>query len=113
MNTNSYEPSPGRPLQAFNFALDTTAEQEAAVRRHFGARRYANNWTVAEIKRELNLYRECAVSFGPPWLFRLRKRWNRDKHRLAVDPDGNPWWQQVSKEAFANGIADAVSAHWR
>ena len=113
MNANSYESSPGRMLQAFNFALEPTAEQEAAVRRHFGARRYACNWTVAEIKRELDLYRECGVSFGPPSLFRLRKRWNRDKHRLALDADGNPWWTEVSKEAFSNGIADAVDAYWR
>ena len=60
----------------------------------------------------MTLYRECGVSFGPPSLARLRKRWNRDKHRLAVDPDGNPWWQEVSKEAFSGGIADAVTAYW-
>ncbi len=113
MNTNSYESSPGRTLQAFNFALEPTAEQQAAIRRRFGARRYACNWTVAEIRRELDLYRECGVSFGPPSLFRLRKRWNRDKHRLALDADGNPWWTEVSKEAFSNGIADAVDAYWR
>ena len=64
MNTNSYESSPGRTLQAFNFALEPTAEQQAAIRRRFGVRRYACNWTVAEIRRELDLYRECGVSFG-------------------------------------------------
>ena len=106
-------PSYERTLQAFSFALDTTAEQEAAIRRHFGARRYAYNWTVAEVKRELDLYRERGVSYGPPSHFRLRKRWNRDKHRLALDSDGNSWWPTVSKEAFANGIADAVDAYWR
>ena len=113
LNTNSYEPSPERTLQAFSFALDPTPEQEAAIRRHFGARRYAYNWTVAEIRRELDLYRECGVSFGPPSLYRLRRRWNRDKHRVALDAEGNPWWIEVSKEAFSNGIADAVSAYWR
>ena len=82
------------------------------IRRHFGARRYAYNWTVAEIRRELSLYRECGVSFGPPSLARLRKRWNRNKHRLAVDAEGVPWWSEVSKEAFSNGIADAVTAYW-
>ncbi len=110
--TTMFEPAPGREVQAFSFALDPTPEQEASVRRHFGARRYAYNWTVAEIRRELRLHRECGVSFGPPSLARLRKRWNRNKHRLAVDPDGNPWWQEVSKEAFSNGIADAVTAYW-
>ena len=107
-----YERSPERTLQSFSFALRPTPDQESAIRRHFGARRYAYNWTVAETRRELTLYRECGVSFGPPSLARLRKRWNRDKHRLAVDTDGTPWWQEVSKEAFANGIADAVTAYW-
>ena len=102
-----------RTIQAFSFALDPTPEQASLVRRHFGARRYAYNWTVAEIRRELDLHRECGVSFGRPSLARLRRRWNRDKHRIAVDHDGNPWWQEVSKEAFSNGIADAVDAYWR
>ena len=78
-------------VQAFSFALDVTEDQEDSIRRHFGARRYAYNWTVAEIRRELDLYRECGVSFGPPSLARLRRRWNRDKHRLAVDTCGTPW----------------------
>ena len=107
-----YEPSSDGTLQAFGFALDPTPEQEASILRHFGARRYAYNWTVAEIRRELDLHRECGVSFGPPSLARLRKRWNRNKHRLAVDEVGNPWWPEVSKEAFSNGIADAVTAYW-
>ena len=107
-----FEPAPGRVVQAFGFALDPTPEQEASISRHFGARRYAYNWTVAEIRLEMALYRECGVSFGPPSLARLRKRWNRNKHRLAVDTDGNPWWPEVSKEAFAGGIADAVTAYW-
>ena len=110
--TTGHEQELGWTLQAFAFALDPTDEQEASIRRHFGARRYAYNWTVAEIRRELDLYRECGVSFGPPSLARLRKRWNRNKHRLAVDVDGVPWWSKVSKEAFSNGIADAVTAYW-
>ena len=99
-------------LQAFSFALDPTLEQEVVIGRHFGARRYAYNWTVAEIRGELELYRECGVSFGTPSLARLRRRWNRDKYRLAVDAEGVPWWREVSKEAFSNGIADAVTAYW-
>ena len=112
LGATGYGRSPERTLQSFSFALGPTPDQESTIRRHFGARRYAYNWTVAEIRRELALYRECGISFGPPSLARLRKRWNRDKHRLAVDTDGTPWWQEVSKEAFANGIADAVTAYW-
>ena len=99
-------------IQAFSFALDPTDDQEASIHRHFGARRYAYNWTVAEIRQEMALYRECGVSYGPPSLARLRRRWNRDKHRLAVDSEGAPWWPEVSKEAFSGGIADAVTAYW-
>ena len=112
MTTTGYEPTHGSVLQAFVFALDPTADQESSIRRHFGARRYAYNWTVAVIRLETALYRECGVSFGPPSLARLRKRWNRDKHRLAVDSGGSPWWPEVSKEAFSCGIADAVTAYW-
>lgn len=107
-----HEPERGRVLQAFVFALDPTTDQESSIRRHFGARRYAYNWTVSEMRLELALHRECGVSFGPPSLARLRKRWNRDKHRLAVDAEGRPWWPEVSKEAFSCGIADAVTAYW-
>ena len=112
MTTSRYEPMPGRTVQAFNFALDPKADQESSIRRHFGARRYAYNWTVAEMRRELALHRECGVSFGLPSLARFRKRWNRGKHRLAVDSGGHPWWQEVSKEAFSGGIADAVTGYW-
>ena len=31
---------------------------------------------------------------------------------MAVDADGRPWWPEVSGEAFAGGIADAVTAYW-
>lgn len=33
----------GWTVQAFQFALDCTAEQTACVRRQFGGRRYARN----------------------------------------------------------------------
>ena len=102
----------GWVLQAFSFALDPTEEQSVALRRHFGARRYAYNWTIGQIRQEMALFRECGVSYGPPSLMRLRKRWNRQKHDVAVDAEGNPWWTEVSKEAFANGVADAVTAYW-
>ena len=100
----------GWVLQAFSFALDPTEEQSGALRRHFGARRYAYNWTIGQIRQEMALFRECGVSYGPPSLMRLRKRWNRQKHEIAVDAEGNPWWTEVSKEAFAHGVADAVTA---
>ena len=107
-----YVETEGWTLQAFSFALDPTEEQSGALRRHFGSRRYAYNWTIGQIRQEMSLFRECGVSYGPPSLMRLRKRWNRVKHEVAVDTEGNPWWTEVSKEVFANGVADAVTAYW-
>ena len=43
----------------------------------------------------------------------LRKHWNRNKNRLCVDTvTGEIWWPELSKEAAANGIDDAVTAYW-
>jgi putative transposase len=43
----------------------------------------------------------------------LRKRWNAVKAAECVDTKtGEVWWPQVSKEAFADGIAGAVDAYW-
>ena len=43
----------------------------------------------------------------------LRKLWNRAKDVLCVDAEtGRRWWRDLSKEAAANGIADAVGAYW-
>ena len=64
------------------------------------------------MRLELSLCSECGVSFGPPSLARLSKRWNRFEHRLAVDSSGHRWWQGVSKEAFSSGMADTVTAYW-
>jgi putative transposase len=34
----------------------------------------------------------------------LRRAWNQAKHQVA------PWWRERSKEAYASGIADLVTA---
>lgn len=36
--------------------------------------------------------------------YSLRKRWN------AVKDEAAPWWAECSKEAYANGIVDAVES---
>ena len=109
-----YKPPEGWKLQAFEFALDPAGGQGEAIRRHFGARRFAYNWAVEQLKRDLDLYREQGVSVDPPSLAGMRKRWNLCKEELAVNRrDKRSWWRSVSKEAFSTGIADAVDAYWR
>jgi putative transposase len=103
----------GWTVQAFQFALDCTAEQEACLRRQFGGRRYARNWAVRTLKEDITRYRETGEETGVPSLAGLRKRWNRIKGTECVDAGtGEVWWPQISKEAFADGIKAAVEAYW-
>ena len=74
------------------------------ARQAFGARRYAYNWALGQVKA--NLDARTADPTVPPlsWNFyELRKAWNQAKHDVA------PWWRCTSKEAYASGIADLVA----
>ena len=130
-----YEPPAGMTCQSFEFALDATDEQVAALFSHFGARRYAYNWAVEQLRRHRFCYvaykRRCesvpeivsgsaghgydwrAMRSGPAYPDRraLRKQWNVEKHQRCVNAEsGEVWWTQNSKEAYANGIFDACDA---
>jgi putative transposase len=103
----------GWTVQAFQFALDCTAEQEACLRRQFGGRRYARNWAVRILKEDITRYRETGEETEAPSLAGLRKRWNQVKDTECVDAGtGEVWWPQISKEAFGDGIKAAVDAYW-
>jgi putative transposase len=103
----------GWTVQAFQFALECTPEQEAALRRHFGARRYARNWAVRTLKEDITRYRETGEQTAVPSLAGLRKRWNQAKDTECVDAEtGQAWWPHISKEAFSDGIKGAVDAYW-
>ncbi|HZV49131.1 MAG TPA: transposase, partial [Candidatus Dormibacteraeota bacterium] len=109
-----YAAPDGWTLQAFQFALDPTPEQWQVIRRQWGGRRYAYNWAIRTLKADLDAYRESGESKEPPSFYGLRWRWNRAKATECVDQEtGEVWWPQISKEAFANGIKDAVDAYWR
>ena len=130
-----YEPPAGMTCQPFKFALDATDAQVAALFSHFGARRYAYNWAVEQLRRHRFCYvahkRRCesvpeiasgsaghgydwrAMRAGPAYPDRrsLRKQWNVEKHWRCVNAEsGEVWWTQNSKEAYANGIFDACDA---
>jgi putative transposase len=96
----------GWVARGFRFEVEaTTAGQPALIRQHFGARRYAHNWALAQIKANLDA-RAADPAIAPlAWNFyALRKQWNQAKHQVA------PWWRCASKEAYASGIADLVAA---
>src|SRR5713226_415329 len=100
-------------IQAYQFALDPTPEQEDMLRSHCGAQRYAWNWGLARVKANLG-QREAEKSYGiagddlTPALswsaYSLRKAWNEVKGEIA------PWWAENSKEAYAAGLANLAVA---
>ena len=65
-----------------------------------GARRFAYNWAVAQIKVSFGVVEETGEYDSAVWsAYSLRKRWNQVKGEAA------PWWAENSKEAYAGGIA--------
>jgi putative transposase len=95
----------GRIVKGWKVRLMPTPGQVARFKRDDGARRFAGNWAVQEIRRALMLGPEGGPYDSAVWShYELRKRWNR------VKPEVAPWWAECSKEAYSNGIADAVNA---
>jgi putative transposase len=94
----------GWVARGFRFEVQpTTSGQPALIRQHFGARRFAYNWALSQVKA--NLDARAADPAVPPLAWNLpvlRKQWNQTKHEVA------PWWRGCSKEAYASGIADLV-----
>ncbi|MEO6086735.1 MAG: IS607 family element RNA-guided endonuclease TnpB [Umezawaea sp.] len=105
-------------IQAYRFALDPTAGQEAALRSHCGGQRFAFNWGLAVVRANLG-QREAERSYGlsgdqltaaVSWsAFSLRKRWNQTKDDIAS------WWPENSKEAYSSGLANLATAlaNWK
>ncbi len=96
----------GWVARGFRFEVQpTTIGQSARIPQHFGARRFAYNWALAQVKANLDA-RAADPSVAPlAWnLPALRKQWNQAKDQVA------PWWRDCSKEAYAAGIADLVAA---
>jgi len=104
-----FEVPDGWVARGFVFEVETTSlEQSARVAQAFGARRYAYNWALGQVKANLDarIAARIADPTVPPlaWNFyELRKAWNQAKQDVA------PWWRCTSKEAYASGIADLVA----
>jgi putative transposase len=103
-------------VQAFRFALDPNASQEAALRSHCGAARAAYNWAVGWVtaswwqRRAEESYGvpEAELTEWRPWsLQSLRKAFNEAK---KSDSRFAAWWEDNSKEAYNTGLANASAA---
>ena len=113
VGVRKFEVRPGCVVQAYRFALDPNAGQEAALRSHCGAARVAFNWALAHIQANWE-QRTAEATYGvseaelTPWqgwsLPALRREWNAVKERVA------PWWGEHSKEAYGAGLANASAA---
>lgn len=108
---------PGEPLPtgwlvtAAKFEVDQPADPDRAalVRSHFGARRFAFNWGLAQVKADLDASRTDPGHESLDWdLKALRWAWNRAKDTVA------PWWATNSKECYSSGLADLTQglANW-
>ncbi|BBZ02719.1 resolvase [Mycolicibacterium chitae] len=108
-----FEVPDGWVLQAYQYAIDPTQAQAAAMESHAGGARFAYNTMLRAVKANLD-QREAERSYGItkadltptlPWSFQsLRNDFNKRKHRVAVREDGTPWWGENSKEAYANAV---------
>jgi putative transposase len=98
--------SEGWVARGFRFEVEPTMpEQWMRIDQHFGARRFAYNWTLALVKANLDARTADPAVVPLRWtLYDLRREWNQAKHHVA------PWWSGCSKEAYASGIADLVTA---
>lgn len=86
-------------LEAVKVALDPTPAQERRLLPHAGGARFAFNATLAHVKGAIDAGENIGRSPYAP-----RKWWNKNKGKLAVSEDGEPWWQENSKESYSYGL---------
>ncbi|MFF3468607.1 IS607 family element RNA-guided endonuclease TnpB [Streptomyces sp. NPDC002619] len=111
-----FQPQPGFVVQAYRYALDPNATQEAALRSHCGAARAAYNWAVGWVTaswwqrtaEETYGVPETMLTQWRPWsLPALRKAFNAIK---TTDARFANWWEENSKEAYNTGLSNAAAA---
>jgi len=80
----------------FEVTWPDSTDAAAKVRSHFGARRFAYNWALGQVKADMDAQEDGPLPRSVPWNhYALRKRFNADKHAIA------PWWRESSKEAYS------------
>jgi putative transposase len=96
----------GWVARGFRFEVHTiTSEQPGRIAQSFGGRRFAYNWALGQVKANLDARAaDPAVPLLAWNFYELRRAWNQAKDQVA------PWWRCSSKEAYASGIADLVTA---
>src|SRR5215204_5675182 len=96
----------GWVAQGWRFEVETTRlVQRSLIQQHFGARRFAYNWALAQVKANLDARAAHPSVPALAWtLPTLRKAWNQSKGEVA------PWWPACSKDTYACGITDLVAA---
>jgi putative transposase len=101
-----YQIPDGWVVRGWRFEVEPTDPQQwSRIQQHFGARRFAHNWALAQVKANLDARAADPSVPSLAWnLPTLRRVWNRAKAEVA------PWWPSCSKEAYACGIADLVTA---
>lgn len=102
----------GWMVTAAKFEVEWPADPQRAglVRSHFGARRKAFNWGLAQVKADLDAKAADPAHESVDWdLKSLRWAWNRAKDDVA------PWWAENSKECYSSGLADLAQglANWK
>ncbi len=102
----------GWAVTAAKFEVEWPADPDrrALVRSHFGARRKAFNWGLAQVKNDLDAAATDPTHESVGWdLASLRWAWNRAKDQVA------PWWADNSKECYSSGLADLARAldNWK
>lgn len=104
---------------AFTFTLLPSKEQEADLRRHAGAARFAYNHALAHVKAQLEA-RKSDPSIRVPWSgFDLINYFNKWKLSPAAGIDaagkpGLPWRGEVRQQVFEEGVVDLGKGlnHW-
>ena len=86
-------------MEAVKVALDPTPMQERLLLSHAGAARFAFNVGLAHVKAALDAGERLDLSS-----YALRSWWNANKDTVAVGGDGEPWWQENSKESYSYGL---------